>query len=708
MANRTGRCLVSAICLCTALIAFGAITPLSTSAWAATKLTVYGDTKAAGWADWSWGAVTRNFANTNPVHAGSRSIAVTFSEGWCGFQLGRNSAVNVSAYDTLRFYVHGGSGANRQIQFQVGNSCASVKRTVTVRTGAWTVVDVPLAELGKPAGITFMYWFNPTENAQPVFYLDDVAFIYKGTAALPPLTGPSLNVNVNASRHAISPYIYGMSFTDENLAAELRLPLRRWGGNSTTRYNWENDTSNRASDWFFENIPNSNDPTKLPNGSDADRFVAQNQRTGTQTLLTVPLIGWTPKSRTASCGYSVSKYGAQQEVDPWNTDCGNGVRTNGTEITNNKPQDTSIEITTDFVEEWMAHLSNRFGTAAAGGVKFYNLDNEPMLWNSTHRDVHPAPTSYDEMKQRTVEYAAAIKAADPAAKTCGPVVWGWTAYFWSALDAEEGGDWWSHPKDRLAHGNVPFLEWYLRQMRNYQQQNGKRILDYLDVHFYPQGDGVFSESAGDGDVQALRLRSTRALWDRSYTDESWIGEPVYLVPRMKQWVADNYPGTRTCVSEYSWGGLCHMNGALAQADVLGIFGREGLDMAALWGPPTSGQPGAFAFRMYLNYNGAGGKFGNMSVRAVSGNQARLAVYAAERTADGKLTLMIINKTNRALTSKVNLSGFVPSGSAKVYRYGMNNLAKIVPQPDQTVGTGGFSSTFAANSITLVVIPGSRS
>lgn len=690
------------------LVAWTALLPWTLPAHAAATLRVYGDSLGTGWEDWSWGNIQRNMANSTPIHSGSRSIAVTYQEGWCGLQFGQNTEVAIGSADTLRFWVHGGSAGGQQIEFHVGNSCSSVKKTVTPKANTWTPVDVALQDLGKPIRISIMYWFNSTAGAQPTFYLDDVFFYLKGTAPPAAQAGPALSVNAAAGRHAVSPYIYGMSFADEDLAAELKLPLRRWGGNSTTRYNWLKDTSSRASDWFFENIPYTNDPSPLPNGSETDRFVEQDRRTRTKTLLTVPLIGWTPKSRQITCGYSVSKYGAQQEVDPWRPDCGNGVLTGGTLITTNDPLDTSTAITPSFVQQWMSHLIQRYGTSTEGGVRIYNLDNEPMLWNSTHRDVHPLPTSYDEMKERTYAYAAAIKDMDPKALTAGPAVWGWTAYFWSALDWASGDDWWNHPQDRLAHGNVPFIEWYLQQMRDYENKNDRRILDYMDVHFYPQGNGVFSNNAGDSATQALRLRSTRALWDRSYTDESWIATPVYLIPRMREWVVANYPGTRTCIGEYSWGGLCHMNGALAQADILGIFGQENLGMAALWGPPTADQPGAFAFRMYLNYDGKGGKFGNTSVSATSKGRSSLSIYAALRSTDGSLTLMILNKTKRPLTSPVNLSGFAPSGPARVYQYSMDDLTRIVRKPDLTVSSTGFRTTFAPSSMTLVVVPGPRS
>lgn len=531
--------------------------------------------------------------------------------------------------------------------------------------------------------------------------------------------GPGLSVDASSGRHPISPDIYGMNFADENLAKELKLPVRRWGGNATTRYNWQNDISNHASDWYFENIPNDNsNPGALPDGSSADQFIDQNRRTGTDTILTLPLIGWTPRGtpqdRTDACGFSVALYGPQQNTNPYQPDCGNGLTPSGNPITGNNPADTSIAITPSFVQDWIHYLISRYGSAANGGVRFYDLDNEPMLWNSTHRDVHPNPTSYDELGQRTVNYAAAVKAVDPGAQTLGPVLWGWTAYWYSALDEAAGGNWWDTRPDRMAHQDLPFVVWYLRQMLAYQQSHaGQRILDYLDLHYYPQATGVTLSPAGNAATQALRLRSTRSLWDPNYADESWIydtegGPAVRLIPRMHEWVDQNYPGTKLALSEYNWGALDSLNGALAQADVLGIFGREGLDLATLWDPPTSGQPGAFAFRMYRNYDSLGHTFGNLSISATSQNQDQLAIYAALRGSDGSMTLIIINKTGTDLDSSVSISGFgIPKANiatALVYRYSATNLSTIERAPDQSVSGSGFSARFPANSITLVVIP----
>jgi hypothetical protein len=522
-------------------------------------------------------------------------------------------------------------------------------------------------------------------------------------------SGITLTVDFTAAQYPISPLIYGMNFADPALAAELQLPINRWGGNDRTRYNWQIDTSNQANDYFYENIPRDNpNPGTLPDGSLADRFIEQNISTNTQTYLLIPMIGWTAKSRKGQpydCGFSVAKYGAQQETDPYQPDCGNGIRPDGvTLVTGNDPADTSIPIDYNFVQAWMQHLIGKYGNAASGGVRYYNLDNEPFLWNSTHRDIHPQPLSYDGLRDLTFEYAFAIKQIDPTALVGGPGEWAWTGYFYSALDMAGPGNWWENPVDRLAHGDIPFIEWYLQEMKAYEEENGIRILDYVDEHFYPQGGTALNENVTPN-IAALRLRTTRSLWDPTYVDESWIGEPVYMIPRMRQWVADNYPGTKTAFGEYNFGAAKHLNGAITQADVLGIFGRERLDLATWWKSDefSGNDPLAYAFRMYLNYDGEQGKFGDRSVSATSNDQGKLAIFAANRTSDNALTMIVINKTNDNLTTPVQLHGYHPLPAAEIYRYSGANLNAIQRLADQSVSSGGFTTTFPANSITLFVL-----
>lgn len=241
-------------------------------------------------------------------------------------------------------------------------------------------------------------------------------------------------------------------------------------------------------------------------------------------------------------------------------------------------------------------------------------------------------------------------------------------------------------------------------MQAYHTAHGVRILDYLDLHYYPQASNVSLNDAVDSGIQALRLRSTRSLWDSTYTDESWIGEPVRLIPRMREWVNANYPGTLLAITEYNWGAPNHINGALAQADVLGIFGRERLDMATLWSPPESTQPLAFAFRMYRNYDGLGHTFGDTSGQAISANQDKVSIYAARRSSDNALTLMIINKSSISQLVNLSLTGFTPTGSAQVYRYSAENLSAIQHLASLSFTGNSLNTSLPANSITLLVVP----
>jgi len=683
------------------------LAPLSVSntASAAVDRVIYADALGSGVQNWSW-STTVNAANPSPVQAGSASLAVTYTDAWAGFYLHLDAPQSTAGYDRIRFYIRGGS-TTAQLRFVVDGTQAG--GTISAPPGAWTMIEATLGALGSPGTIQDLQWQDTTGGAQPTFYLDSVTlFASTGspTATPQPSSGPTLSVNVAADRAPISRWIYGMNYPDEALAEELALPVARWGGNATTRYNWQLDVYNTGSDWYFENIPNPvANLGALPAGSAADQFVTANQAAGSDTLLTVPLIGWVAKRRVNGhpydCGFQVSTYGAQQSVDPWDTNCGNGLTSGGAPITGNNPTDTSVAITSTFVRDWVLHLTSTFGSANAGGVRFYNLDNEPMLWNSTHRDIHPAAATYDELRTKTLDIAAAVKQADPTAQTLGPVLWGYCAYFFSARDNCAPG------QDFSSHGNTYFVPWYLSQLRASEQTNGTRLLDYLDLHYYPQASGVALSGAGGATTQALRLRSTRSLWDPTYVDESWIPDlnidsgVVRLIPRMRDWVDTYYPGTGLAITEYNWGGHEHINGALAQADVLGIFGREGLDLATLWDPPASTEPAAFAFRMFLNYDGAGSKFGETRVRAASTDQGQLAVYAAQRAADQAVTVIVINKTGSALSTALNLSGFSAASGARVFRYSSADLTRIVRQTDLVVTTGPLLIDAPANSITLV-------
>ena len=515
------------------------------------------------------------------------------------------------------------------------------------------------------------------------------------TSAAAATAGPALSVDASAARHAISPDIYGLNGGDPAFSAEIGQSVARWGGNASTRYNFKNRTYNTGSDWYFENIV-ADDQHSL------EGVVKSNLDRGIKPVVTVPLLGWvakdSPSSHPYACGFPATRFPQQDGFDQWDPNCGNG-KLNQQNLTG-VPTDTSIPADASFDGEMVSHLVSQFGTAAHGGVPIYELDNEPVLWSSTHRDVHPQPVSDDELGAKGTAAAAAIKAADPGAAVLGPSGWGYCEWVASGLDGCGPGP------DSAAHGGLNLSQWYLKNMKDYSDAHGgTRYLDYFDQHFYPQISG-----GEDAATNALRLRSTRSLWDPTYVEESWIGPsgvnapPLQFIRTMKSWVAQYYPGTKTAITEYNWGALDSINGALTEADILGIFGREGLDLATMWGEPKPTDPGAYAFRMYRDYDGAGGRFGDVSVSASSADQGQLAVYAAQRSADHALTVMVVNKTGDDLTSPLSVAGFDDAGAAQRFTYSPDDLGAIVRGADLPVSGGQVAATYPANSITLLVLP----
>jgi hypothetical protein len=522
----------------------------------------------------------------------------------------------------------------------------------------------------------------------------------------------TVSLDPNAPGRAVSPLIYGVNFGSVAQANRIRWPVRRWGGNAVTRYSWEHDINNRASDWFFYNIENPHpNPGELPDNSSSDHFIDETRTAGGEVLLTVPTIGWTPIDRNRRWGFSVTKYGAQQQTEctatgnpPWcNPDAGNGVRTSGAEITGNDPHDTSREVGPSFVTSWMEHIATRVGSAGAGGVRLFALDNEPFLWPFTHRDVHPQKTSYDEMWQRTRDYALAIKTEDPAAKVLGPADWGWCAYFFSALDGCGPGP------DRAAHGNLDFTDWYLKQIADYYVANGVKLLDYLDVHYYPQANGVALSGDESAATSALRLRTVKSLYDTTYLDESWINDmgmgPVKLIPRLRAWIDGRFSGAAAAarpgiaISEYNWGNDAGASSTLAQAEVLAVFGREGVDLATRWVAPEDGTKLEDAFLLYLNYNGVGAKVVGNSIPAASTSVDQVGAYAVRNGTT--LYLLFFNKDTSARSVAVNVAGGL-SQPLSLFRF--TATSRLGPAGTATPSGGLVELALPPRSATLAVTP----
>ena len=447
--------------------------------------------------------------------------------------------------------------------------------------------------------------------------------------------GKCLEIKIDCSSTAkkISPLIYGVAFNarknheDKSWLYELNPSSRRWGGNPTSRYNWRINSWNTAQDWFFKNV--------RPGDSFVfnEDFLMENNVKDIVSYITLPMIGWVSKD-SYSGSYPLSVYASQDKFDV-SIGFGNGKWKNKKIPT--KPEYTSKKMDDSDLVEWVNNINSR-----SSETPIFALGNEPMLWNHTHHDVHSEPAGYEEVFQKSIKVAKAVK-NNSKSLVAGPASWGWTSYFYSSLDMETGVQ---KGVDQIKY-EKPFLEWFLGKFREYESHTGVRLLDALDVHYYPQAPGVFQgEYAPD-----LRWRSTKSLWDESYVDESWINEPVFLLPRMRRIIRNNYPDTKLIIGEYSFGETSDVSSALAMAESLGTFAHHGVYAAYYWVYPGRYTPTYWGFRMFRNYDGMNSSFAENLI-GVS-REDRYSEYVSISEDKNRATVVVINANEIKRKARLN-------------------------------------------------------
>lgn len=553
-------------------------------------------------------------------------------------------------------------------------------------------------------------------------------FATTGIADNPPAT---INVDASANVHAINPMIYGLNSADTATLNALNCTSNRYGGNRTSRYNWQQNVDQTGEFYYWESYPDANVPFGL-----ADNIVNASQGANAAPLITIPMIDWIAKTdaqRHILCSYPQTLYPNETDYSPECANpnvqpicCGTGFNN----ITNDWEPWSADQQTNASTPNSLAMQTTFVQHLAGEGSHYYILDNEHGIWHETHREVQPNGVDMDTIWGKMRDYSAMIKTQDPNAVVLGPEEYGWTGYFYSGSDIQNCNinGCWANPPDWLNHCGgvneppcdpIDYMGWVLDQFMAYDTANATRLLDVFTLHFYPQGDlnnhYEYSDDVSTA-AQNLRNRSTRGLWDSNYVNESWIGQAgpdngiVQLIPRMKNWISQHYhPDTLTGITEYHWGPLgaaveSHMNGATTQADVLGIFGREGLDFANLYtdGPINSGSAIANAFKMYRNYDGSKSTFGDMSVSATGPNPDNISTFAATRTTDGALTIIVISKylsQNTPIT--INLANFSHNGTAQVWRLSNNTLSHLA---DKTIAGNAITDSIPLQSVTLYVVP----
>jgi hypothetical protein len=560
--------------------------------------------------------------------------------------------------------------------------------------------------LAVPAGRAVAATVSPTE----------------APAAAPAATTQiGVTVDTLVDRHAISPYVYGGSYPQT--AAQITdsgMTVVRWGGNATTNYNWQTQTSNSANDWWFSDYTYSEIGTP-----DSTAFVRQTIAAGSNPLMSMVMVDWVSKGSAATgstngqlYSFSVRKYGPQCSTRPDNGDAGNGQMTNcQTNLTGNDPHDAYVPLLdtpttpcpgtlspcTGAVnrQDWTTALAAAFGSAQ----HFYDMDNEVDIWGGTHRDMHPNPTGYEEWRDVYLTRARNLKTWDPAAIRLGPVSCCWW-FYWNGANGN----------DKAAHGNIDQLPWWLNEVYWHDQIDGTRSVDLFDIHAYP--DGPDTSSYTFAQKQAVATSVYRDWWDPSFVSPSGTINQIYTtsiqpnyktpfrIPRMRAMVNMIYPGTPLAITEWSAGfaGESDFSTALGDADGYGILGRDRVQLASRWGAPTQGNPNYETLKLYRNYDGNHSTFGTTSVSATHNADPNLfSVYASLAPGGSALKMMVVNK-DPANAQQVTfaLNNFSP-GTITSYTLSQASPNAITASSSQPWSA---TQTFQPYTVTLLVVSGS--
>jgi hypothetical protein len=493
----------------------------------------------------------------------------------------------------------------------------------------------------------------------------------------------------------ISPFIYG-----SNSSLINNRTFDRSGGNRWTGYNWETNASNAGADWYHHSdYYLTNGQANRPPGSAVSGMIQSAAAAGRAALVTIPMAGYVSADANGTVDESqIAPSFRWKEIV-----AKKAMIYPGSPLALN-PDKTDAYVFTDEFVNWVENAKQ------PGQPVWYSLDNEPALWGEalpagwqsgappnpccnpangtdpspqgrTHPTIHPYAPTFNEMRDKTIAHAGAIKDVNPNALVFGGVGYGWNE-FRSLQEAPGRVTTPVHPGGDQP-GELHYYEWLLSEVSRAEAAQGRSLMDVLDLHWYPEARGndnggvsrriTFDSNPTHPGVVAARVQATRSLWDPTYTETSWItaccsGGPIKLLPHLQRDIADFKPGTKIAITEYNYGAGNHYSGGIAQADFLGILGREGVFAANWWDVGNGSGFVNAAFNMYRNYDGAGGQFGDISVTANTDHIANSAVYASlDSTDPNRMVIVAINRTGSPQTTAIAVTHDRIFDHAEVYQ-----------------------------------------
>lgn len=462
-----------------------------------------------------------------------------------------------------------------------------------------------------------------------------------------------------AEQKPISPYIYGknnslsdgknnpVSSAEWQRLRDLGIRFfRENGGNNATKYNWRRKLSSHP-DWYNNVYAHDWDW--------AAKSLQQNIPSA-QGMWAFQLAGKTAK--TSSYNFNDWSYNHSQWWDGVSQNLAGGGTVNpdggGDALVEGNPE--------LYLENWTADstvgiLDHWFGPGGVGldsnRILYWNMDNEPEIWDGTHDDIWPVEPSAEEFMQIYFEVAKKARAKFPGIKLVGPIPcneWQW--YNWKGSKVSYNGK------------EYVWLEYFILRIAEEQQLSGIRLLDVLDLHFYP-GENISTDI-----VQLHRVffdttynypgangvkRSGSSGWDGSITKE-------YIFERCNRWL-EKYLGpdhdVTFSLSEIGINGTNPNVTASWYASTLGEFAKQGVEIFTPW----SWKTGMYEVLHLFS------RFGQESF--IPGQSYQEEFVSAYPTVNSTTDSMTIFMVNRHLTAskqiELNLKNFpVKKGTYKMY------------------------------------------